>query len=95
MIKLINTKYGKIIIGKMYRVEMVPVSRSVGTPMPHFLVVAEGKFRKYECGTIVVILGQGGLMYAPKDWSSWRALFPDGVIGDFSVAADRLFEVTQ
>jgi len=95
MTNFINTKYGKITFGKMYRVEMVPVSRSVGTPMPHFLVVAEGKFRKYECGTIVVILGQGGLMYAPKDWSSWLALFPDGVIGDFSVAADRLFEVTQ
>ena len=95
MTNFINTKYSKITFGKMYRVEMVPVSRSVGTPLPHFLVVAEGKFRKYECGTIVVILGQGGLKFAPKDWSSWRGLFPDGVIGDFSVAPDRLFEVTQ
>lgn len=74
-------------IGKMYRIASVPANRSIGSMS--FMVRVEGnRWVDYPCDKTTVVM----LDVTPN---FYKALFHDGVIGEFYIACDRFLELSK
>ena len=77
-------------VGKIYEIESLEGKQKIGGGTTFMVRVESNRWINYPCkGTTVLMLGLPALS------GFYRALFNDGIIGEFYIAHDRFREVME